>query len=220
MKTWAPKLMKKDGSGNVSQYAFAYSGANGYIDWSFQSNVWGWGGSYSNPDFSIHIGDQPAIDAATFARQSVTRRLGEVAAERDQRLPRRHRGVADRLDRWPLGPRGERQVRGGHRVPAEGAGRVRLPDRWRWLRHHGRLAQGEAGRRRQVRPVRHKSRADGDLVAVDGLHAGPQVGHHRRVDDGLLLEEAELPDSRASSWRWCAARTWRACSCRPASRSS
>jgi sn-glycerol 3-phosphate transport system substrate-binding protein len=72
MKTWAPKLMKKDASGNASQYAFAYSGANGYIDWSFQSNVWGWGGSYSDPDFSIHIGDQPAIDAATFARQSVT----------------------------------------------------------------------------------------------------------------------------------------------------
>ena len=48
MKTWAPKLMKKDASGNPSQYAFAaYSGANGYIDWSFQSNVWGWGGSYS-----------------------------------------------------------------------------------------------------------------------------------------------------------------------------
>ena len=47
------------------------SGANGYIDWSFQSNVWGWGGSYSDPDFSIHIADKPAIDAGEFARQSV-----------------------------------------------------------------------------------------------------------------------------------------------------
>jgi sn-glycerol 3-phosphate transport system substrate-binding protein len=71
MKQWAPKLMKKDASGNMARYAFAYSGANGYIDWSFQSNVWGWGGSYSDENFQVHIADKPAVDAGEFARQSV-----------------------------------------------------------------------------------------------------------------------------------------------------
>jgi sn-glycerol 3-phosphate transport system substrate-binding protein len=70
MKEWAPKLVKKDGA-NLRRYAFAYSGANGYIDWSFQSNVWGWGGAYSDDNFQVKIAEKPAIDAGEFARQSI-----------------------------------------------------------------------------------------------------------------------------------------------------
>lgn len=70
LKEWSAKLMKKDGA-NISRYAFALPGANGYIDWSFQNNIWGWGGSYSDPDFQVHIGEQAGVDAAEFLRQAV-----------------------------------------------------------------------------------------------------------------------------------------------------
>jgi len=71
LKQWSAKLVQKDGGGNVSRYAFAHSGQGGYIDWSFQSNVWGWGGSYSDPEFQVHIGEKPAIDAGDFLRSTV-----------------------------------------------------------------------------------------------------------------------------------------------------
>jgi sn-glycerol 3-phosphate transport system substrate-binding protein len=70
LKEWSSKLMKKDGA-NVSRYAFALPGANGYIDWSFQNNIWGWGGSYSDPDFAVHIAEKPGVEAAEFLRQAV-----------------------------------------------------------------------------------------------------------------------------------------------------
>jgi sn-glycerol 3-phosphate transport system substrate-binding protein len=68
---WGPKLVKKDGSGNLARYGLAHSGAGGYIEWSFQSAVWGWGGAYSDPDFTIKIAEQPAIDAGEWLRKSV-----------------------------------------------------------------------------------------------------------------------------------------------------
>jgi sn-glycerol 3-phosphate transport system substrate-binding protein len=70
LKEWGPKLMKKDGA-NVSRYAFALPGANGYIDWSFQSNIWGWGGSYSDENFQVHIAEKPGVDSGEFLRQAV-----------------------------------------------------------------------------------------------------------------------------------------------------
>jgi sn-glycerol 3-phosphate transport system substrate-binding protein len=70
LKQWSEKLVKRDG-GNVTRYAFAHSGPGGYIDWSFQSNVWGWGGAYSDPDFTIRIAEKPAIDAGEFLRSTV-----------------------------------------------------------------------------------------------------------------------------------------------------
>jgi sn-glycerol 3-phosphate transport system substrate-binding protein len=67
---WGPKLVKKDGA-NLKQYGLAHSGAGGYIEWSFQSAVWGWGGSYSDPDFTIRIAEKPAVDAGTWLQKSV-----------------------------------------------------------------------------------------------------------------------------------------------------
>ena len=70
LKQWSAKLVKKDGS-NVTRYAFAHSGQGGYIDWTFQNNVWGWGGAYSDPDFTVRIAEKPSIDAGEFLRSTV-----------------------------------------------------------------------------------------------------------------------------------------------------
>jgi sn-glycerol 3-phosphate transport system substrate-binding protein len=70
--TWVPALLKKDGSGNVTRYAFAHPGAASYIAWLFQGVIWQWGGSYSDPDFTIRIAEEPANLAADFYRMSTT----------------------------------------------------------------------------------------------------------------------------------------------------
>ena len=77
LKEWGPKLVKKDGA-NLSRYAFAYSGANGYIDWSFQNNIWGWGGSYSDENFQVKIAEKPAIDAGRVPATVGHGRLGRA----------------------------------------------------------------------------------------------------------------------------------------------
>lgn len=71
-KTWVPALLKKDGSGNVSRYAFAHPGAASYIAWLFQGVLWQHGGSYSDPDFTIRIAEEPANVAGEFYRMSTT----------------------------------------------------------------------------------------------------------------------------------------------------
>jgi len=64
---WGPKLTKADGS----RYGLAHSGAGGYIEWSFQSVVWGWGGQYSDDNFQVKIAEKPAVDAGEWLRKSV-----------------------------------------------------------------------------------------------------------------------------------------------------
>jgi sn-glycerol 3-phosphate transport system substrate-binding protein len=82
LKEWAPKLVKKDGA-NLTRSAIAHSGAGGYIEWSFQSNVWGWGGSYSDPDFTVRIHEKPAVDAGEFLRQTIMEGWASTPANTD-----------------------------------------------------------------------------------------------------------------------------------------
>jgi sn-glycerol 3-phosphate transport system substrate-binding protein len=70
-KEWAPKLLKRDGS-TVSRYAYAHPGAASYIAWLFQGVIWQWGGSYSDPDFTIRIAEPPAVQAGEFFRSTTT----------------------------------------------------------------------------------------------------------------------------------------------------
>ncbi len=67
---WVPKLVKQEG-GNTVRYAFAHPSAASYIAWLFQPVVWQWGGRYSDPDFTIRIQEDPAVEAATFYLASV-----------------------------------------------------------------------------------------------------------------------------------------------------
>ena len=69
--TWVPSLVQKDGSGNVTRYAFAHPGAASYIAWLFQGVAWQYGGSYSDPDFTIRIAEEPVNAAGEFYRSSV-----------------------------------------------------------------------------------------------------------------------------------------------------
>jgi sn-glycerol 3-phosphate transport system substrate-binding protein len=66
----APKLLKKDGD-KITQAAFSHPNAGSYIAWLFQGVDWAWGGSYSDPDFTIRINEQPSVDAGNFYRASV-----------------------------------------------------------------------------------------------------------------------------------------------------
>lgn len=82
-KTWVPKLLKKDASGNVTQYAFAHPGAASYIAWLFQGVVWQWGGAYSDPDFKIRIAEKPSIDAGEFYRSTTMEGWASTPANLD-----------------------------------------------------------------------------------------------------------------------------------------
>lgn len=66
---WVPKLVKKNGS-TVSRSAFAHPNAGSYIAWLFQPVTWQFGGSYSDPDFTIRITEPPAVEAGDFYRSS------------------------------------------------------------------------------------------------------------------------------------------------------
>jgi sn-glycerol 3-phosphate transport system substrate-binding protein len=82
-KTWTPKLLKKDGSGNVTRYAYAHPGAASYIAWLFQGVIWQWGGAYSDPDFKIRLTEKPAIDAGEFFRSTTTEGWASTPANID-----------------------------------------------------------------------------------------------------------------------------------------
>lgn len=62
---WAPKLNKADRS------AFGHPGAASYIAWLFQGVIWQYGGSYSDPDFTVRITEPQAIAAGKFYRDTV-----------------------------------------------------------------------------------------------------------------------------------------------------
>jgi sn-glycerol 3-phosphate transport system substrate-binding protein len=82
-KSWTPKLLKKDASGNVTQSPYAHGGGASYIAWLFQGVVWQWGGSYSDPDFTIRIAEKPAIDAGEFWRSSIMEGWASTPANPD-----------------------------------------------------------------------------------------------------------------------------------------
>jgi len=66
---WAPALVKKEGD-NVAQYAFGHPNAASYIAWLFQPVVWAYGGAYSDPDFTIRLAEEPAVQAGEMYRAS------------------------------------------------------------------------------------------------------------------------------------------------------
>ncbi|MDP8924027.1 MAG: ABC transporter substrate-binding protein [Chloroflexota bacterium] len=82
-QTWVPKLLKKDGSGNVSRYAFAHPGAASYIAWLFQGVIWQWGGAYSDPDFKIRIAETPGVQAGEFYRATTMEGWASTPANLD-----------------------------------------------------------------------------------------------------------------------------------------
>jgi sn-glycerol 3-phosphate transport system substrate-binding protein len=62
---WAPKLNKE------GQAAFAHPGAASYVAWLFHGVIWQYGGSYSDPDFTIRIQEEPGVTAGNFYRDTV-----------------------------------------------------------------------------------------------------------------------------------------------------
>ncbi len=67
---WTSKLVVRQG-GNTTRYAFAHPSAASYIAWLFQPVCWQWGGKYSDPDFTIRIAEEPAVEAGRFYLASV-----------------------------------------------------------------------------------------------------------------------------------------------------
>ncbi len=64
-----PKLLKKDGS-ETTRFALGHPNAASYIAWLFQPVVWQYGGSYSDPDFTIHLAEEQAVEAGELFRSS------------------------------------------------------------------------------------------------------------------------------------------------------
>lgn len=66
----APQLVKKDGD-TVTQSAFAFGGTASYTAWLFQCMTWAFGGAYSDPDFTIRIAEEGAVNAAEYLRKAL-----------------------------------------------------------------------------------------------------------------------------------------------------
>ena len=67
---WAPNLVEMEGS-EMKVPAFAHPNGASYIAWLFQGVAWQFGGSYSDPDFTMHMTDENTIAAGQFYRDSV-----------------------------------------------------------------------------------------------------------------------------------------------------
>ena len=67
----APQLVQKDGD-TVTRSAFAHAAGASYIAWLFQGVTWAFGGAYSDPDFTIRINEEGAVNAGEFFRKSVS----------------------------------------------------------------------------------------------------------------------------------------------------
>ncbi len=67
---WAPKLVEMDGS-DMKTAAFAHPDGGSYIAWIFQGVVWQFGGSYSDPDFTMHLADEKTVAAGQFYKDTV-----------------------------------------------------------------------------------------------------------------------------------------------------
>jgi sn-glycerol 3-phosphate transport system substrate-binding protein len=66
---WAPKLMTE--VNGQPRSAFAHPSAASYIAWLFQGVIWQFGGSYSDPDFTVRITEPNATRAAQFYGDTV-----------------------------------------------------------------------------------------------------------------------------------------------------
>ncbi len=67
---WAPKLVEMDGS-EMKVPAFVHPDGASYIAWLFQGVAWQFGGSYSDPDFTMHMTDEKTLAAGQFYRDTV-----------------------------------------------------------------------------------------------------------------------------------------------------
>ena len=64
---WAPRLQS---AGTGVQHAFQHPALAGYAGWSFQNNLWGWGGAWSN-EWDITCDSQQSVAALQFLQDSV-----------------------------------------------------------------------------------------------------------------------------------------------------
>jgi sn-glycerol 3-phosphate transport system substrate-binding protein len=65
---WAPKLKSASGA----KYAFQLPALAGYAGWSFQNNLWGWGGGWSEKDsFDITCDSEQSVAALQFLKDAV-----------------------------------------------------------------------------------------------------------------------------------------------------
>ena len=67
---WAPKLVEMDGS-EMKVPAFVHPDGASYIAWLFQGVAWQFGGSYSDPDFTMRMTDEKTLAAGNFYRDTV-----------------------------------------------------------------------------------------------------------------------------------------------------
>jgi len=67
---WAPNLLEMEGS-EMKTAAFSHPDGASYIAWLFQPVAWQWGGSYSAPDFAMHMTDEKTIAAGQFYKDTV-----------------------------------------------------------------------------------------------------------------------------------------------------
>ncbi len=66
----APQLVQKDGD-TVTRSAFTHATGASYVAWIFQGVDWAFGGSYSDPDFTIRINEPKSVAAGEFYRKAI-----------------------------------------------------------------------------------------------------------------------------------------------------
>ena len=67
---WAPALVEMEGS-EMKTAAFSHPDGASYIAWLFQPVTWQWGGSFSAPDFTMHMTDEETVAAGQFYKDTV-----------------------------------------------------------------------------------------------------------------------------------------------------
>lgn len=78
---WAPKLVKA----GVAKSAFQMPALEGYAGWTFQNNLWGWGGGWSKKDsFEITANSAESVAAIQFLKDMVYKTKVAGVASTDQ----------------------------------------------------------------------------------------------------------------------------------------
>jgi sn-glycerol 3-phosphate transport system substrate-binding protein len=78
---WAPKLQA---AGLGTQHAFQHPALAGYAGWSFQNNLWGWGGGWSKKEsFDITCNSKESVAAVQFLQDSVYKNAWAGVASND-----------------------------------------------------------------------------------------------------------------------------------------
>lgn len=67
---WAPALVQYDGD-EMKVSAFAHPDGASYLAWLFQPVAWQFGGKYSDPDFTMHFGDEDIIRAGQYYSDTI-----------------------------------------------------------------------------------------------------------------------------------------------------